>query len=644
MSRTTGQDPAINEGPKPKELFCDSASFRWEEFDTCKPFRNPQQVKVDLSKPKKLWFYLGKYSTEAKAQYTGDLAVRKNDVSANFLETVRIATITANPPPVQRRSYPATHPLNQNAINAAGAHHVTQQPKVQTNAYALSSPTKERPYHGKYAINDRDRALMDYQYKPRVPYNVDPLALKNQRQFQQVASIPTYQPRHKNLQNSNQQSQHYRAPQAPMGQAAPTANMLHGKPQMPLQFQGSPEYKVSGLDSDGSHDALTKVPQRPQSQLHQHFAHEPQQQQPPKSEMYPRPQAPVANMMGPSRQPSYNNTAQNSFSRTSSAETTQRANYTSRPYLEALKPETKQVSYLKVSQQYTYLHDAEKLRPRVYQSPYAPEGGFTDAYLPVPVAAPKIRPRGPSISEDFLMKRSSSQQEAVNKQLSDDRAKAQEEAQTLAREHAQQQAQHGRSQSQIHAHSRTDSQQQQYHHPQPQHLPMSAIQQPQSAYRSHSPPHYHNPQASANSYQHYNHYSPSYATNALLHQTAPTHQYQSLQSYQQPAHQTYRNPSPAYSSHCSSNQDIVTTGLQFQSPQDFQMQMQRETQHSQHGGFDNFLKGMQGAAHAHTEHSGGSGWGSYSSGESGGQGSPLKYEMNGSGGEMLPQMREGGRF
>ena len=86
MSRTTEQDPAINEGPKPKELFCDSTSFRWEEFNTCKAFHNPQQTKVDLSKPKKLWFYLGKRSTEAKAHYTGDLAVRKNDASANFLE------------------------------------------------------------------------------------------------------------------------------------------------------------------------------------------------------------------------------------------------------------------------------------------------------------------------------------------------------------------------------------------------------------------------------------------------------------------------------------------------------------------------------------------------------------------------------
>lgn len=261
MSRTTGQDPAINEGPKPKELFCDSTLFRWEEFDTCKAFHNPQQVKVDLSKPRKLWFYLGKYSTEAKAQYTGDLAVRKNDASANFLESVRIASITAAPPPVPRRSYPASHPFNQNAINAASANHVTQQPKPLTNAYTYSSPTKERPYHGKYAINDHDRILMDYQYKPRVPpVNVDPLALKNQRQFQYEASMPTYQSRYRNMQGTSHLYQNYRAPQAQMGLSAPTANMMYGKPPMPQHYQGTPEYKVSGLKSDESSSKLTNFP------------------------------------------------------------------------------------------------------------------------------------------------------------------------------------------------------------------------------------------------------------------------------------------------------------------------------------------------------------------------------------------------
>ena len=90
------------------------------------------------------------------------------------------------------------------------------------------------------------------------------------------------------------------------------------------------------------------------------------------------------------------------------------------------------------------------------------------------------------------------------------------------------------------------------------------------------------------------------------------------------------------------------------------MQVQREAQHSSHGhSFDHFLKGVHSAANMHTtqanDSTGGSGWiGNYGAssgggggaegGDGNGQGSPLKYEMNGGGGEMLPQMREGSRF
>lgn len=89
------------------------------------------------------------------------------------------------------------------------------------------------------------------------------------------------------------------------------------------------------------------------------------------------------------------------------------------------------------------------------------------------------------------------------------------------------------------------------------------------------------------------------------------------------------------------------------------MQVQREAQHSSHGNsFDHFLKGVHSAAGVHAAQSddgggSGSGWGgSYTTNSSGdgngsggnGHGSPLKYEMNGGGGEMLPQMREGSRY
>ena len=630
-NRASGKDPTINEGPKPNELFCDSTAFRWEEFETRKEFRNPEQVKVDVSKPKKLWFYLGRDSTEARAHFTSDLAVPKNDPSGNFLETIRIATVAATASTVQRKSFPAPHPLNQNAINAVRANYPPQQPKAQNTFYTSSSPTKERPYHGKYAIAERDQIYTNSQ--------------AHQRRFQHEASTNPY---HSQYQYPGNTYQNYRAPQAPMGSMVPTASMISGRPGTQQPFTGAPDYAMRAHNMSSFPNSSSYVPPRPPPYEPPRPAHNNQSQTvptPTQPAPYSRPQAPVANMTGSAPKAS-SPTSQTSFSRPSSAQ--RRPSGSSS--VTAPVVETKQVSHLPVSKEYTYLHDAEMARPKVYQSPYAPEGGFTAAYLPLPAAVPKMRSRALSTSEEFLMKRTLSQQERVNKSLSEDRARAQEEAQALVRQQAQQQAEgHG------HIHSRSNNFNQQYHHPQPQHLPMSAIQQPQSSYRLHSPPHYHNPHASANSYQQYNHYSPTYATNALHHhQGGPAYQYQLIQNYQQPPlHPPYgKSTPPQQQSYYSPPPTQVNPGeIQYQSPQDFQLQVQREAQHSSHeNSFDHFLKGVHSAAgvhHAAQSDDGGGGsnnnWGE-NGGSGNGQGSPLKYEMNGGGGEMLPQMREGSRY
>ena len=628
-NRLSGKDPTINEGPKPKELFCDSTSYRWEEFETRKEFRNSHQVKVDISKPKKLWFYLGKDSTEARAHFTSDLAVPKNDPSGNFLESVRMANVAATAAPVQRKSFPAPHLFNQNAINAVRANYPPQQPKTQTTSYHSSLPSKERPYHGKYAIAERDQIYTNTQ--------------NYHRRFQQEAPTRTNQPQYQSLGHNYQD---YRTPQAHMGPTAPTAPMISGKPEPHQPFSGAPGYTVRTQTMGSFPSICAYPPPRPPPYEPPRPLYEYQPQTiptPTQPAPYVRPQAPVANMMG-SVPKEISPTSQTTFSRPSSAE--RRPSSSSLPV--APVADTKQVSHLDVSRAYTYLHDAEKARPKVYQSPYAPEGGFTVTYLPLPAIATKMRPRALSTSEEFLMKRTLSQQERVNKSLSEDRARAQEEAQALVRQQAQRQAE-GREPT-GHAHSRSNSLQQQYHHPQPQHVPMSVIQQPQPSYRLQSPPHYHNPQASTNSYQQFNHYSPAYATNALHQHGGPAH-HQLLQNYQQPHHQPYRNPTPPQKSLYPPNQTQVNPGeIQYQSPQDFQLQVQREAQHSLHGNnFDIFLKGVHSAAGLQSGQpeasiSWGGSYDSCGSGSGNGQGSPLKYEMNGSGGEMLPQMREGGRF
>lgn len=654
-SRTTAEDPANNDDPKPKDPFCDpDSNFRWEEFDSCKAFKNPAQVRIDINRPSKLWYYIGKSSTEAKAHYTADIAIPLNDPTANFLESVRIASLAAAAakPPVQPLSYSASYPSpinHQNALNPSRLNANAHVPQSQTPASQHTKPavTKERPYHGKYAITDPIAA----QYKPRPGVNVDAQALYNQRAFQNAASSQLPQQYH------SHQSPSYRAPQASMGAAAPTAPMMSGQPQAPQDYKGhtkySYNYNVRLLNHAFSHVTSTDKIQRtpiPYQQAQPRSQYSQQQQNrplhTPQPAPYSRPQAPVANMMGVSPTAHTPTTNQHPLSRPSSAQR-RPSSVSSGPETPIVPtvpaPETKKISRINVSEKYTYLHDAEKARPQVYQSPYALGGGFSAAYLPAPAAAPKTRPRGPSISEGYLMTRTSSQQDQINQDSMEAKIKAQQFQQ---QQQLQRHRSHSQSQSQApgHSHSRSNSIKQEYQ--QPQHVQMSAIQQPQSSYHHSSPQAYHHPYMNAQSYQQYNHYSPSYATSSLHHQPQP-HQtnHQPYHHHQSPNYPAHYQQAQTYQANHSQQQ------AQYQSPQDFQLQLQREAQHSPQGGWlDQFSRGLQNAAnHGGSQgvpaYSGTGSYGGigYSSG-GGGQGSPLKYEMGGAGTEMLPMMREGGRY
>jgi len=232
-SRTTASDPATNDGPKANDPFCDEAGiYKWSEFDTCKPIRNSEQVKIDISQPEKLWYFLGKTSTEAKAQYTHDPAVKHNNPKSNFLSTVAVA---APPVPAQqpfaRKSFPASYPgVNQNALNAARANGQLRPSKVQSSSRAALPVTKERPYTGKYAITDPAPSYQD----SRPGYNVDAQALQAQRAFQQRASM-----QQSSQQYHNHQLQNNYGASNPDYRAA-TASMMSG----PLQRPMAPSYSV----------------------------------------------------------------------------------------------------------------------------------------------------------------------------------------------------------------------------------------------------------------------------------------------------------------------------------------------------------------------------------------------------------------
>jgi len=88
----------------------------WAEFKNDAIARNPHQSKIDFAKENQLWFYLGKTSTEARAQFTEDLAKQRHNPKGHFLDTIPKLINTA-----PRQSYAASYPtnINQNALNAS---------------------------------------------------------------------------------------------------------------------------------------------------------------------------------------------------------------------------------------------------------------------------------------------------------------------------------------------------------------------------------------------------------------------------------------------------------------------------------------------------------------------------------------------
>lgn len=111
--RSTDEPPRAGDmfvaGPTPGK------DFNWAEFHNCEPAecKNSFQVKLDLSKDDQIWHYLGKTSTEAKAQYTEDPRKQTYNPKSNYLDSI------PKPPPPPRpqyqASYSATHPAQAKA-------------------------------------------------------------------------------------------------------------------------------------------------------------------------------------------------------------------------------------------------------------------------------------------------------------------------------------------------------------------------------------------------------------------------------------------------------------------------------------------------------------------------------------------------
>ncbi|UNI24603.1 hypothetical protein JDV02_010337 [Purpureocillium takamizusanense] len=72
---------------KPRKDDPFAEGYTWAEF-LAEPVTNANQAKVDFSKPDQIWYYLGKTSTDAKAQYTEDTSKSRHNPKGNYLDTL----------------------------------------------------------------------------------------------------------------------------------------------------------------------------------------------------------------------------------------------------------------------------------------------------------------------------------------------------------------------------------------------------------------------------------------------------------------------------------------------------------------------------------------------------------------------------
>ena len=156
----------IDDLPRADDPF--GTGFTWAEFKTEAIPRNPAQTKVDFVKENQVWYYLGKNSTEAKAQFTEDLANPRHNPKGHFLDTIPKPTSTA-----PRQSYAASYPstLGQNNFNSSKA---SPRPSPVANLNKLGKP---------------------YIYKPRInddAYRIDPQAYRSQQSFLQNSTSAPY--------------------------------------------------------------------------------------------------------------------------------------------------------------------------------------------------------------------------------------------------------------------------------------------------------------------------------------------------------------------------------------------------------------------------------------------------------------------
>ncbi|KAG6314381.1 hypothetical protein E4U44_001875 [Claviceps purpurea] len=144
----------VDETPRKDDIFAEG--YKWAEFESHR-VSNKHQTKVDFTKPDQVWHYLGKTSTEARAQYTEDLARQRYNPNGNFLDTI-------------------PKPLKAAVVSRMPGDHQSFIAKAMAYSYNLAANYAASNQQGSRASSSEK----PYVYKPRQPVDATPLTVKKQ--------------------------------------------------------------------------------------------------------------------------------------------------------------------------------------------------------------------------------------------------------------------------------------------------------------------------------------------------------------------------------------------------------------------------------------------------------------------------------
>ncbi|KAJ4378751.1 hypothetical protein N0V86_005622 [Didymella sp. IMI 355093] len=325
---------------------------KWAEWNTA-PEVTRAVKKVDFSKENRLWYYLGKPSTEAKPQYTEDPAKPRNNPKSNFLDTVK-----PPPPPIpifQRQSYPASYPIQpapsgmarpsyQQQIAPAGGRPYTYKPKdVMITTWKSPTYNPDTRQNPNSPVAHQPNVTYDYRAGPQYHYPPPPRPLAQQQQYQ-----PYVPPPH------NYSAQGYASKAA----SGPLLDGIDKYAHTNQSHQALPPYPYQ---TPSNAQVPRQLPPYPGSSTAPHGSSAQYGQTPPSHG-----RASISNMLstptGTPKSPMYAVTSSSSV-------------------VYAAQTPTEYLAYV---MKYPYLKNAYLRRQKTYISPYSPGGGIAPEWMPKP--------------------------------------------------------------------------------------------------------------------------------------------------------------------------------------------------------------------------------------------------------------------